>query len=366
MKNGDKFARKGLFDLAPYVPGKPLEEVQKEYGLTKIAKLASNENPLGISPKAIAAMEAEIKNCFMYPESTSFDLRQDLAAKLAIDPDQIFITCGGDNVITLIGSAFINEGDEVIIGTPSFYTYTLTTNIMGGTVVNVPLTDLTFDLDAILAAITPKTKLIFFCNPNNPTGTIVPKEKVADFMSKVPEHCIVVFDEAYFEFAQCPEYGDGVEDYVKKEANVIVLRTFSKVYGLAGVRVGYAVCAKHLCNAFTHILPPFPLSRLGQAGAVGALSDEKFLKDTIDNNNIGRDYLYQNFDRLGLKYAPSYSNFIFVDIGVDAKAAAEEFLKQGVIIRPGQGWGTPTHIRVSIGLPDENEQFIKALEMIIG
>jgi len=266
--------------------------------------------------------------------------------------------------LTLLGNAFINQGDEVIMGVPSFYTYMLSTLTMGGILVKTPLKDHTYDLDAILAAITPKTKLIFFCNPNNPTGTIVNRVKVAEFMSKVPEYCVVVFDEAYFEFISDPDYGDGVEEYVKKGANVVVLRTFSKLYGLAGLRIGYAVAAEHLAQVLGRVMPPFPVNRLAQAGAEAAMDDVEFVTAVIKNNNEGRAYLNQQFDEMGLSYAPSYGNFIFVDIGMPAAEAYEPLLRLGVVVRPGTQWGCHNHIRVSIGTMAENRKFIAALKEV--
>lgn len=364
MKDGSKFARPGIMDLSPYVAGKPAEEVQAEYGLAEIVKLASNENSLGVSPKAAAVVAAEVEKCFAYPEGSSPNVRKALAKHWNVSADQIFVTCGGDQIITLFAQAFVGPGDEVIVGAPSFHTYNSSTVVMGGKVVKVPLQDGVYDLDAILAAITPKTKLIYFCNPNNPTGTIVGKQKVADFMSKVPDHCIVIFDEAYYEFVCDPDYGDGIE-YIKKGANVIVLRTFSKVYGLAGMRIGYGIFAEHLVPVMGRIIPPFPVNRMAQVAAEAALQDTEFLEKTRKNNNDGRDYLNGEFDKLGLHYYPSHGNFIFVDLGMPAIEANEQLLRRGVIIRPGNGWGFPNHIRVTIGLPAENRKFIEALTEVL-
>jgi histidinol-phosphate aminotransferase len=235
---------------------------------------------------------------------------------------------------------------------------------MGGVLLKIPLKDHVYDLEAILAAITPKTKLIFFCNPNNPTGTIVHKDKVAEFMSKVPDHCLVVFDEAYFEFISDPAYGNGVEDYVKKGANAVVLRTFSKMYGLAGLRIGYAVAAEHLAPVLGRVMPPFPVNRLAQVAAEAAMDDYDFVAAVIKNTNEGRAYLNAEFDKLGMSHVPSYGNFIFVDIGMPAPAANEALLKRGVVIRPGHQWGCETYLRVTIGAPEENAAFIEALKAV--
>ena len=363
MQDGSKLARDGIMKLVPYVAGKPIEEVQEEFGIERVVKMASNENPLGLSPKAIAAMEQEMKNCNFYPEGSSPKVRKKLAERLGVGEEQIFLATGGDHILTLLGNAFVNEGEEVIAGAPSFYTYSLSTMAMGGTLVKVPLKDNCYDLDAILAAITPKTKMIFFCNPNNPTGTIVGKAKVADFMSKVPDHCVVVFDEAYFEFVGDPEYPNGI-DYAKQGANVVVLRTFSKVYGLAGLRIGYAIVAEHLVPVFGRVVPPFPVNRLAQVAAEASLEDTEFFNAVIENNNKGRAYLNAQFDAMDMPYAPSHGNFIYVDIGMSAAEANEQLLRRGVVIRPGTQWGYPSHIRVSIGTMEENEIFINALKEI--
>ena len=366
MKDGSRFARAGVMDLQPYVPGKPIEEVAAEFGLTEIYKLASNENPLSMSPKSAAAVQAEIPNCHFYPEGESPIVRKKLAKHWGVAENQICFGTGGDHVLTLIGNAFINQGDEVIVGAPSFYTYNLSTWMMGGTLVKVPLdANMCYDLEAILAAVTPRTKLIFFCNPNNPTGTIVRREEVADFMARLPDHCVVVFDEAYFEFVQDQNYPDGIEEYVKTGANVIVLRTFSKIYGLAGLRIGYAIAAEHLAPVLSRVVPPFPVNRLAQAAAAAALDDTEHLQAVINNNETGRAYLNAEFAKMGLKFAESHGNFIFVDVEKSAQEVNQQLLQRGFIIRPGTGWGFPNHIRVSIGLPEANEKFIAALKEIL-
>ncbi len=363
MQDGTKFARKNVMNLPPYVAGKPIEAVEREYGVHNIIKLASNENPLHISPMAVEAMKNELEKCYMYPEGSSPQLREKLAAKYNVDPKQILFGDGGDHVIGLICHAFVNDGDEVIIGDPSFPTYSINVPLMGGILVKVPMKQHTFDLDAVLAAITPKTKMIFFCNPNNPTGTIVGKQKVAEFMSKVPDHVIVVFDEAYFEFVGDPNYPDGLE-YVRAEKNVIVLRTFSKIYGLAGLRIGYCVAPLHLMAVLGRVVPAFPVNRLAQAAAYAALDDTEFIAKVKKNNDEGRAYLNQQFTEMGMEYAPSYGNFIFVNIGLPTKEVNEKLLYKGVIVRPGFLFGFPTYLRVSIGTMEENKRFIAALKEI--
>lgn len=362
---GLNLARNGIMDMSPYIPGKPVEEVQKEYGLTDIIKMASNENPLKTSPKAMEAMRLELEKTYMYPEGSSPTVREALSKKLDIPAKNILVAAGGDHVITLMCMAFVNEGEEVVTGHPSFKTYEQGTAIAGGKLIRVPLTkDYAFDLDAMAAAINEKTKLIFLCNPNNPTGTIVRRREVEAFLDKVPSHCIVVFDEAYFEYVTDPDYPNGL-DYVRQGRNVMVLRTFSKLYGLAGARVGYGIAPDHLMDAYARVLPPFPVCRVAQAGAVAALSDTAFVQRVLKENGEGRQYLCAEFDRMGLPYAESHANFIFVDVKTPVNDLYPKLLAKGIIVRPCGPWGYPTSIRVTIGTMEENKTFIRTLEALI-
>lgn len=358
-------ARRGILDMSPYIPGKPVEEVQKEYGLTDIIKMASNENPLKTSPMALEAMHRELEKSYMYPEGSSPTVREALAKELDIPEKNILVAAGGDHVITLMCLAFVNEGEEVITGHPSFKTYEQGTALAGGKLIRIPLTkELAFDLEAMADAINEKTKMIFLCNPNNPTGTIVRRKAVEEFLAKVPSHCIVVFDEAYFEYVSDPDYPNGL-DYVRQGKNVMVLRTFSKLYGLAGARVGYGIAPDHLMDVYARTLPPFPVGRVAQAGAVAALEDTEFVARVLDENARGREYLCAQFDRLGLKYAESHANFIFVDTKLQVSELYPQLLQKGIIVRPCGPWGYPTSIRVTIGTMEENETFIKTLEPFI-
>ena len=359
-----KFARNGIEKLVAYVPGKPVEEVKKEYGLDDIIKLASNENPLGISPKALAAMKAETANCFMYPEGTSLDLRTKLAAKLGVKPEMLIVSNGADHILNMLGMAFINAGDECIMPDPSFAAYTTNAIIMGGIPVKVPVDkNLVVDLEAMAAKITDKTKLIYICNPNNPIANIVTKQQVDAFMAKVPDHVIVVFDEAYYEYVQDPEYPQTVE-YVNAGKNVIITRTFSKVFGLAGTRIGYAIAPMHLMDILGRVALPFPVNRVAQAGALAAMDDQEFMDATIKTNNEGRAYLFSEFDKMGMEYCDSQTNFVFVNVHMDAKTTFTELLKTGVIIRPGHLWGYDQYLRVTIGTMPENQKFIAELRKL--
>jgi len=361
---GTNLARQGIDDLIAYVPGKPMEEVQKEYGLTEIIKLASNENPLGTSPKALLAMQQALGDTNLYPEGSSRKLREKVAAKYGINEDMVIFSNGADNILLLIAQGFISEGDEVIIGDPTFSVYETAVRIMGGKLIKVPLYNLTYDLSAIAKKITEKTKLIFICNPNNPTGTIVTEEEVAGFMDMVPTDCVVVFDEAYAEFVGEKSYPQTIK-YVKAQRNVLIVRTLSKVFGLAGVRVGYAVGPEHMINILRKVVEPFPVNRIAQAGGLAALEDTEFLNKVLSVTEEGRQYLYQEFTKLGMKYTPSNTNFIFVDLGMDAQVVFKKLLERGVIIRPGNIWNLPNHARITIGTMEQNEKFIKALKEVV-
>lgn len=360
MKDIQKFLRKGIQDLKPYVPGKPIEEVQEELGISEIAKMASNENPLGPSPKALAAVEKELKKVNLYPEGPCTLLRKEMAKRLAINKDMITFSNGADNCIVLVGNAFIDEGDEIIMADPTFFVYETITKIMGGQPVYVKLKNQVHDLNAMLDKVNERTKLVFVCNPNNPTGTIVKKDELDHFISRLPDHTILVLDEAYFEFAQDEQYPDGL-DYIREGYNVISLRTFSKLYGIAGLRIGYALGCKEFIAALNRVREAFPVSRPAQAGALGALEDDEFRSKVLGNNEKGKLFLYEEFEKLGLPYAPSYTNYVFVDLKMDSQQVFQDLLKKGIIIRPGHLWNCPTFARVTIGTMEQNKKFIYAL-----
>ncbi len=360
----EKLARKGILRITSYVPGKSIEEVQKEFGPKKWVKLASNENLLGPSPKAIAAIRKELPNIYLYPEGPCTILRKALAEKFALPEGRVVISNGADNLILLIASAFINEGDEAIMADPTFSVYTNVTQIMGGKPVKVKLKDFTHDLDAMLKKVNRKTKLVFICNPNNPTGTTVPLESFNSFLSRLPERVIVVLDEAYGDFAEDAFYPNGL-DYVRERKQVIVLRTFSKVYGLAGLRVGFAFSREDVMDCLYQVRDPFPVHRLGQVAAVAALKDEEHAIRSIQLVYEGKRYLYRELDRMGISYVPSQANFIFVDFEKDSQEVFQGLLKEGIIIRPGKIWGYPTFARVTIGRMEDNRRFIQALKKIL-
>ena len=359
----EKLARKGILELVSYIPGKSIEEVEKELGAKKWVKLASNENLLGPSPKALAAIRKELPNIHMYPEGPCTLLRQALADRFSMPEARIVISNGADNLILMIACAFVDEGDEVVMADPTFAVYTNVTQIMGGKPVNVRVRDFTHDLDGILKKVSRKTKLVFICNPNNPTGTIITHDALDDFFARLPGHVIVILDEAYADFAEHPHYPNGLE-YVDGHP-VIVLRTFSKVYGLAGLRIGYALGGEELMHCLYQVRDPFPVHRLAQVAAVAALKDIDHAVKSIQLVYEGRRYLYKELDRMGLTYVPSEANFVLIDFGKDIREVFEALLREGIIIRPGQMWGFPTMGRVTLGRMEDNKRFIKALKKIL-
>ena len=360
----ENLTRKGILRIESYVPGKSIEEVQKEFGAKRWIKLASNENLLGPSPKAVAAIRKELPNIYLYPEGPCTVLRKALAEKFAIPKEMVVISNGADNLILMIANAFVNEGDGVMMADPTFSVYTNVTQIMGGKPIKVKLKDFTHDLDAMLKKVNRKTKLVFICNPNNPTGTIVSLEAFNRFLSKLPKRVVVVLDEAYGDFAEDAFYPNGV-DYIKAKNQVIVLRTFSKVYGLAGLRIGYALGREDLIDCLYQVRDPFPVHRLAEVAAVAALNDEDHAIRSIQLVYEGKRYLYKELDRMGLSYVPSQANFIFIDFEKNSDKVFQAFLREGIIIRPGKIWGHPTFARVTIGKMEDNRRFIKALKKII-
>lgn len=354
--------RDNVMDLKVYIPGKPIEAVQRELGLERVVKLASNENPLGPSPKAMSAMEKALNDIKLYPDGSAHYLKEALAEHWGVNQTQLFLGNGSDEIIAFLALAFINSGDEAIMANPSFPRYEPVVKMMNGVPIEVPLTeDFRHDLKAMAQAISDRTKLIFICNPNNPTGTIVSKSEVDEFMAQVPDHAVVIFDEAYFEYVAKADYPNGL-DYLAQGKKVIVLRTFSKAYGLAGLRVGYAITEPDLVIALEKVRPPFNVNLVGQAGAFASLQDEEYLRYSIAENNKGLQYLYSEFDRLNLPYVVSHTNFVLFNCLKDANEVFQSLLKKGVIVR---ALGLQSWIRVTVGTQEENEIFIKALEEVL-
>ena len=360
----ENLARKGILKIESYIPGKSIEEVQKEFGAKRWVKLASNENLLGPSPKAMAAIRKELPTIYLYPEGPCTVLRKALAERFAISEGMVVISNGADNLILMIANAFVDEEDEVVMADPTFPVYTNVTQIMGGKPIKVKLKDFTHDLDTMLKKVNRKTKLVFICNPNNPTGTTVSLESFNYFLSHLPKHVIVVLDEAYGDFVEDAFYPNGL-DYIREKRQIIVLRTFSKVYGLAGLRIGYALGKEDLVNCLYQVRDPFPVHRLAQVAAVAALNDEDHAVKSIQLVYEGKRYLYKELDRMGLLYVPSQANFIFIDFEKDSGEIFQALLREGIIIRPGKIWGYSTFARVTIGRMEDNRRFIKALKKVL-
>lgn len=360
----EKLIRENILELKPYIPGKPVEEVERELGIKNIIKLASNENSLGPSKLSILAIKKYLPKISLYPDGNCFLLRKKLAKILKFDEDNFVFGCGSDEIIHLICLAFLKEGEEVITCHPSFVIYETNTTLMNGKIKLVPLRNFTFDLDGIKNSITEKTKLIFIANPNNPTGTIVKKDEVKKFLDTIPENIIVVFDEAYYEYVEDKNYPDTLS-YVRENKNVIVLRTFSKIYGLAGLRIGYGIGKKEIISYLNRVREPFNVTSVAQIAAFAALDDKEHIKKSKKVNLQGKKFLYRELKKLNLFFVETQANFIFVDTGIDSKILFQKMLKKGIIIRTGDIFGLPTFIRVTIGTQKENERFIKTLKEVI-
>lgn len=357
----NKLFKTNLAEIKPYTSGKPIEEVLRENKVKGIIKLASNENPLGPSPKALAALRRAINSVHFYPEKKAPQLRQAIAKKLGISTNNIIIGNGSDEVMQFCAAATIAPGDEVIIADCTFSVYELVTRMFCGTPIFVPLSDYTFDLEAILERITPQTKLIFIANPNSPTGTIIKKQPLEQFLNKIPAHVLVVLDEAYAEYVEAKDYPAGL-DYLNTSANIVILRTFSKIYGLAGLRIGYGIARPDIITQLNAVRLPFNCNRIAQVSAAAALSDSSFVKKSLANNRAGKKFLYQELDQLGLKYLKTEANFIAIFLTVAADVLASRMLEYGVIVRPLTSFGLTHAIRVTIGTPAENRRFIKVLK----
>jgi histidinol-phosphate aminotransferase len=350
--------------LTPYTPGKPIEEVQREYGLTDIIKLASNENPLGPSPRAVEAICKAAAEVRLYPDNDCYLLRRALAEKLGAPPNQILIGHGSDELIHNIGLAFICPGDEVMMCSGPFSQWEFAAKLMEGVPVYVPMKDYRYDVEAMARRLSEKTKLVFIGSPNNPTGTIITRGELATFMGLVPDSTIVVMDEAYEEYVDDSECPDTLE-LVRGGRSVIVLRTFSKIYALAGLRIGYGAATPQLAEALEKVREPFNVSSVAQAAALASLMDGEQVERTRKLNRESKAYLYRQFDRLGLSYTHSEANFVWVDVGRDCQQVFRGLLCRGVIVRTGDIFGAATHIRVTTGTQKQNERFVAALERVL-
>ncbi|MBQ7256608.1 MAG: histidinol-phosphate transaminase [Abditibacteriota bacterium] len=356
--------RETIMQITAYVPGKPIEDVKREFGLDDVIKIASNENPLGPSPKAVEAIKAAACEINQYPDGACFELRQKLAKHLGINPENLIFGDGGDEVIFHFAEAFINPGDEIITPDTTFSEYATSALLMGGKPVTVPMKDWEIDVDALLGAVTDKTKAIYITNPNNPTGSLLPKEKIDYLLEKMPEDCLLFLDEAYYEYVDDPGYTSSLE-YIKADKNVLALRTFSKVYGIAGCRIGYGIAPKRIIDLMEKTRLPFNVSRIAQKAALAALDDIDHVAKSRKVNQEGKAFLYREFDKLGLEYKPTQGNFVWVDVKTDCKALFAKLQRMGVIVRAGAPFGAPTHIRVSVGTQRELDKFIECLKKVL-
>lgn len=353
--------------MIPYSPGKPIEEVQRELGLARVIKLASNENPLGPSPKAVKAIQEAASRINLYPDGSSHRLKQAISEKFDVATSQVLVGSGSEEIIQHLGLIFLGDpSDEVIAARPSFPRYGAAAHVADCRLIEVPLDrDLRHDLPAMAKAITSRTKLLFVCNPNNPTGTVLRKSEFESFLADVPDEVCLVLDEAYFELAQdAPEPVDSL-DYLRARRNVVGLRTLSKISGLAGVRIGYGFAPEYVVDAVQRVRLPFHANSLAQVGAIVALSDEEHIRKTIENNRVGLEAISAALAAEGARVIPSYTNFAYADLHRPARPVFEALLRKGVIVRPGDVFGDPTFLRVSVGTSEENAAFAEAFKKVM-
>jgi histidinol-phosphate aminotransferase len=358
-------ARANIQGISPYIPGKPIEEVRRELGLKgKIIKLASNENPLGASPLAVKAMRRAVKEVFLYPDDGCFALGKRLAAHLGVGEDQLIFGNGSVDVIEFIFKTFVAPKDQVVMAEQSFVMGKIAAKMTDAALTEVPLKNYTHDLEAMARAVTPQTKVVYIANPNNPSGTMVSADQVKAFMKQVPESCVVVFDEAYSEYIDRPDFPDTLK-LIKDWPNAVVLHTFSKIYGLAGLRVGYGVGHPQLIAQVRKVRLPFNISLLGQAGCLGALDDAKHLQKSKRLNAEGKEFLYRQFEAMGMFYVPSEGNFVLIDPKLDSLQVFNAMQRMGVIVRPVKNYGYPTALRVTVGTMRENRKMVGCLKKAI-
>ena len=355
-----------LHDLPVYQPGRPIEEVARELGLPaeSIVKLASNENPLGPSPGALAAMETVLKNLHLYPDGNAFYLKQKLAQKLGIGPEHLILGNGSNEIIEFVGHALMQPGTDVVASQYCFAVYPIVTHLFGANLIMVPARHYGHDLPAMLKAVTPKTKVLFVANPNNPTGTLAPRGDVVQIVAEVPDDLLLVMDEAYIDFLEEPV---DLLPLIRANSkpNLLLMRTFSKIFGLAGLRLGYGIGHPELIAALEKVRQPFNINSIAQAGALAALDDQGHLARTRANNALGLEYLQNSFRSLDLEFIPSHANFVLVRVG-DGQRVFEEMQKLGVITRPMGGYQLPEWIRVTVGTPDQNARCIVSLKKLLG
>jgi histidinol-phosphate aminotransferase len=350
-----------IASLVPYLPGKPVEEVERELGIPRAVKLASNENPCGPSPKALAVLNETAQTLHRYPDGGGHRLRAALAERWKVTPEHVILGNGSDEIIGLLVRAVMTAEDEAVMADQTFVIYKMEVTATHGTSIVVPLKDGRHDLAAMGDAITPRTRVVFICNPNNPTGTMVTAAEVDRLMARVPDQTVVVFDEAYYEYVQSRDFPDALA-YVKYGRNVVVLRTFSKIYGLAGLRIGYGLTTPEIASYLNRVRPPFNANSMAQRAALAALGDDEHVAHSRAVNQSGMAAMRAGLSALGLSPLPSEANFLYFDVGRDGKQVFEALLREGVIVRHIHG----RMLRATIGLPEENERFLQALAKVLG
>jgi histidinol-phosphate aminotransferase len=358
-----ELARKNIQNLTPYIAGKPIDETRRQLGLREVIKLASNENPLGPSPKAVDAIKKNLKGLNRYPDSGGFYLKKKLSKLLNIEPANLVLGNGSDELIDIIIKAFVDPDENIVTADVTFLEYEILAAVIGCRVKRAPLKYFKYDLDAIRKCIDSKTKLVFIANPNNPTGTYVTKIELDDFIKELPDDIILVIDEAYDTFIDVDDFPVTLK--YSKNKNVIILKTFSKGFGLAGLRIGYSIASSELSGYMEKARQPFNVNSLAQVGAIAALDDRKFLAKTRAVVLEGKNYIYDNLNKLGLSYVPSVTNFILIDVGRDCVDVFNRMLNRGVIVRDMKQYGLKNYIRVTVGTKKENERFVKVLKKIL-
>ena len=357
--------RNFVHNIQPYKPGKPIEEVVRQLGMKEdTIKLASNENPLGPSPKAIQAIIKKAGEANFYPDDNCFYLKEKMHEKFGQPPENIIVGSGSVELIELIFKAYVNLGDEIIMSEPSFIMYKIACQIFSGKRIAIPLKDFRHDIETMSRSINHKTKIVIMDNPINPTGTIVKKDVFERFIKQLPENVLLVIDEAYREYIEDENYPDTLE-YIAKHHNIIILRTFSKIYGLAGLRVGYGFSNPEIIAALMKVRLPFNVNLIAQIAATAALDDIEYVEKSLKNNETGKKYLYRELDRLKLKYTPTYGNFILVHFDYEAKSVFEQAQKRGLILRTIREYGLPNSLRITIGTSSQNNRLIEVLKSVI-
>ena len=350
-----------LKKISPYKPGRPIEEVARVLGLKgEIIKLASNENPMGPSPLAVQALKNALVESNLYPDDSCFHLKKKLAERMGVEPGNIFVGNGSVEILPLITLAYLGPEHSAVASQSAFIWFKIAAQIAAGELIEVPMKDYRHDLKAMLKAITNNTRLVFIANPNNPTGTIVTRAEVEDFFKNVPEDVLVVLDEAYFEYIDDPDYPDSFR-HLQEGRNILILRTFSKVYGLAGVRLGYGMAPPEVIASLSKLRISFSVNLLSQVAGMAALDDHTHVEKSRATNAAGKKYLYEAYRKLGLFYLPTYANFLFVDFGKDSQVVFESLQKKGIITRTIKEYGFPHALRITIGTEDQNRKLIKAL-----